>query len=344
MPALTWADAGRPGYLSAGTTGEQNWLFGLSAEGQAVFRIPLPARGHAAAAHPHRPEAVAFARRPGTFAVVLDCLTGQAVAELNSPIGRHFYGHGVFSADGTILLTTENDYENAKGVISLWDASRGYRRVGEIPSHGVGPHDIQRLPETDTFAVANGGIETHPDHGREKLNLPTMRPNLSYVSLDGDLLDQLELSADQHLSSIRHLAVAGDGTVAMGMQWQGEETPTRSLVGLHRMGEAYAPLAQDDLTQSRLQGYIGSITFDTTAHRVGVTSPRGGLLYVYDATTGARIDTIARLDICGVAAGPNGFVYTTGHGYFGNFQIPENARQHRVQWDNHLIRICNLAA
>ena len=105
-PAVTWADVGAPRYLSAAKTPDGSFrLFGLSAQGQPVFDLPLPGRGHAAAAHPTRAEAVAFARRPGTFAHVIDCSTGQVIAELHSPEGRHFMGHGAFDLAGDLLLT-----------------------------------------------------------------------------------------------------------------------------------------------------------------------------------------------------------------------------------------------
>ncbi len=92
------------------------------------FRIALPGRGHAAAAHPTRPEAVAFARRPGTFVVDIDCVAGCETAQLTAPEGRLFHCHGAFSLDGRWLYTTENDYEAARGVIGLWDAAHGYAR------------------------------------------------------------------------------------------------------------------------------------------------------------------------------------------------------------------------
>ena len=66
-PAPTWADAGRPRFLTAAKTPSGAYvLVGLRADLTEAFRLPLPTRGHAAAAHPKRPEAVAFARRPGT--------------------------------------------------------------------------------------------------------------------------------------------------------------------------------------------------------------------------------------------------------------------------------------
>ena len=86
IPKPTWADVGSPVFLSAAALPNGSYvLCGIDAELQLRFQIPLPARGHAAAAHPSRPEAVAFARRPGTFAIVIDCITGLESAKLESP-------------------------------------------------------------------------------------------------------------------------------------------------------------------------------------------------------------------------------------------------------------------
>ena len=37
------------------------------------------------------------------------------------------------------------------------------------------------MPDGETFVVANGGIETHPDYGRAELNLETMDPSVAFV-------------------------------------------------------------------------------------------------------------------------------------------------------------------
>ena len=60
-----------------------------------------------------------------------------------------------------------------------------------LANGSFGPHEIRLLPQGDTLVVANGGIETHPDSGRSKLNLPTMRPNLAYITIDGALKDRV---------------------------------------------------------------------------------------------------------------------------------------------------------
>ncbi|WP_224825091.1 DUF1513 domain-containing protein [Cognatishimia sp. MH4019] len=336
-PRPSWADLGGPAFLSAAGLPDGGYaLCGISAAHDVLFRLPLPTRGHAAAAHPTRPEAVAFARRPGTFALVIDCRTGDVRATLNAPTGRHFYGHGVFSQDGTRLYTTENDFEAGEGRIGIWDATQNYRRIAEIPSGGIGPHDIKRLPGKDTLVVANGGIETHPDSGRSKLNLPTMRPNLSYID-QGEVSEQIELTADLHKNSIRHLAVSASGEVAFAMQRQGDITDL-PLLALHKRGTA-PRLAQATSTDWRaMRGYIGSVAFSTSGLQLAVTSPRGGRVQLFDTQTATLQDQVQMADVCGVATTRDGLVVTSGTGAI-RFLSGRTTPVPGLRWDNHLVAI-----
>lgn len=334
-PRSTWADAGNPAFLSAGREPHGGYvLCGLSTTGQITFKLPLPARGHAAAAHPQRAEAVAFARRPGTVALVIDCRDGTQLTALHAPEGRHFYGHGVFSANGTLLFTTENDFDAARGVIGVWDVGNGYRRRGEFASGGVGPHDIRLMPDGETLVVANGGIETHPETGRAKLNLPIMRANLCYVDLQGGVKARLELDDTHQRNSIRHLALAQDGTVAFAMQWQGDLSADRPLLGMHNLSAQQLQL-MDAASTRRLNGYLGSIAMSADGNRIAVTSPRSGLMQHYQR--GVLSTETALPDVCGVATDGTGFMLTTGTGLVR----PANgqARQYDIAWDNHLIAI-----
>jgi len=101
-------------------------------------------------------------------------------------------------------------------------AMRGTGVLVMSPQAGSGHMKFLRLGMGDIFAVASGGIRTHPASWREGLNLETMQPNLTYLDLNGRLLDQLMLAPEQRLNSIRHLARRADDTVAFAMQWQGE--------------------------------------------------------------------------------------------------------------------------
>ena len=341
-PRPTWSEAGSPAFLSAAMRRDGGHvLCGLSERAQITFELPLPDRGHAAAAHPILAEAVAISRRPGTFAVVIDCVTGREISRLHAPAGRHFYGHGTFSADGDLLFTTENDFEAARGVVGIWDARRAYRRVGEFPSAGIGPHDIKLMPDGNTLVVANGGIETHPESGRAKLNLQTMRPNLSYLDLDGHLLEVVESDQSAQRNSIRHLAVAKDGTVVFAMQWQGDPARYPPLLGLHRRGSRVVFLGTEGRYAGKMAGYVGSVAVSQSMDRIAATSPHGGVVQIFDIRTRSVIAQTGIEDVCGVAALANGFVLTSG---FGNIVSGVMTGQQRtlrfpIHWDNHLVAV-----
>ena len=201
--------------------------------GAVRMALPLPARGHAMALHPGRDEAVVFARRPGSFAVAFAPERGLAIRRFDSPANRHFHGHGVYDPTGRLLIATENDREHPRGVLGIYDAEDGYRRIGEIESHGIQPHQVLLMPDGHTLAAANGGIVTGGADGREKLNLDTMAPVLAYVELgSGKLLEARHMPPELHHLSIRHLAVATDGRLAAGMQWEGDEDAEVPLVGI----------------------------------------------------------------------------------------------------------------
>jgi hypothetical protein len=332
-PRLTWAEVGSPAFLAAGKEGEDFVLHGLSAEGRSLFGIALPGRGHAAAAHPVRAEAVAFARRPGTFALVIDCGTGAVRARLTPPEGMQFNGHGAFSADGSVLMTSEVVAETSEGRIGLWDTG-GYTRLGDWPSHGIGPHEIRLLPD-GRLAVANGGIRTDPVD-RTKLNIPEMRPNLALLDAGGALLDMVELPEFMQ-NSIRHLALCGDA-IAFAMQWEGDPAEAVPQLGLWVPGQAPVLCEAPEGDAFAMQGYAGSVA--ATGERVIVTSPKGGVAMIF-AADGAHVATHRRADLCGAAVAAGGFVVTDG---LGAVWAADDAglaplSQGGVQWDNHLVAL-----
>ncbi|MDH2325672.1 DUF1513 domain-containing protein [Cereibacter sp. SYSU M97828] len=339
MPRVGWADAGSPAWLAAARLPDDSHaLHGIAADGRVLFRIPLPSRGHAAAAHPSRPEAVAFARRPGTYALVIDCATGTLRARLTPPEGRQFNGHGAFSQDGTLLWTSEVVAETSEGRVGVWDA-RNYSRLDEFPSGGIGPHEIRRIPGTDTLVIANGGIRTDPQD-RSKLNIDTMRPSLAYLA-DGAVREVVEIPEFPQLS-IRHLALR-EGAVAFAMQWEGDPAEPVPLLGIHRPGETPTLCWPAEADMFAMRGYAGSIAWAADG-RIGMTSPPGGVVMIH-AADGAPLDRHARPDASGIAPAPGGFAITDGGGaicLLGATLTPLTRED--VAWDNHLVAIASTIA
>ncbi|MGR3713905.1 MAG: DUF1513 domain-containing protein [Shimia sp.] len=339
LPTQGWASVGHPKYLSAAQRSDgSHALVGLREDGTLAFELTLPARGHAAAAHAARAEAVAFARRPGTYAVVLDCRDGTVLARMDAPKRRHFYGHGVFSQDGSRLYTTENDYEGASGMIGVWDAMHGYQRIGEFASGGVGPHEMLRLPDQDVLVVANGGIHTHPDTGRKPLNMPHIRPNLTYLDGKGAVMQRVQMEDDWHLNSIRHIAARPDGQVAFAMQWQGEVWDAPPLLGLHILGEEPRYAIADEGPHIAMKGYAGSVAYSGSGDWVAISSPRGGFVQRFDAQSGAFLGAVGAADVCGISASGSGMIATSGKGRVVGIKTEINA-DHALAFDNHLIAL-----
>lgn len=320
-------------------------LAGFDGSGARRLDLPLPDRGHHVSVRPDGRHGVMVARRPGRYLLVADLSTGRAIAGVAAAEGRGYCGHGCFAADGATFFATENDYAAGRGVVGVYDVAAGYRRIGEFASHGIGPHQLALMPDGRTMVIANGGILTHREREREKLNLPTMTPTLAYVdSRTGQLIDEARLPAALHQLSIRHLAVADDGAVAVGMQYEGPRNDHVPLVGLHHGGEIHLlpPPAGDWWS---MRQYCGSIAFDLGGTTIAASSPRGGTVMFWDRGSGASLGTLALVDGCGVAPTVHAgeFMVTSGVGRAlrvgpagrlrAELQAPFIAASH---WDNHL--------
>jgi hypothetical protein len=316
-------------------------LFTLDGDVQSV---ELPGRGHDIALKPDASEWVAFARRPGRFGVAA-AAGGRAPTWFEAKPDRHFFGHGVFSADGRLLYATENDYERAAGMIGVRDATGGYRQIGEFPAYGMEPHDIALLSDGRTLVIANGGIRTHPDSGAEELNLAEMQPSLVYVDVStGELLEEHRLAPALHQLSIRHLAVAASDILVFGCQYRGPEQDAPALVGFHRRGEQPIVVEASAETQIGLRNYIGSVAADRDGGIVAASAPKGGVVTYWDVTARRYLGACGLNDGCGLAPThrPARFLLTSGEGWLATSDVSGAMSRHlsAYHWDNHAILVC----
>ena len=318
-------------------------------EGRESAAAPLPARAHDCALSPDGATLVVVARRPGFYALALDASTLAPQAAFAPPAGSHFYGHGAFCADGARFFATENAFASGDGAIGVYDARRGFARIGEWPSGGVGPHDLALTPDGRFLVVANGGIRTHPDTGRDILNRETMRPNLTLLSVEtGEVAAQAELGAEARLSSIRHLALAPDGSAVFACQHEGSPEDAPPLVGeWSAFGRGPARLWETPETALfKLKNYVGSLSLDARGETVAATSPRGGVVAFYERASGRYLGAHAMPDVCGVApAGRDrAFLVTSGAAGGRRIEAGESGAATTLAglsdhiWDNHLLR------
>lgn len=318
----------------------------FTAEGGTLFRTELPDRGHDMALNPVNADIAIFARRPGNWLAVVDRTTGAVRTVFRSPPRRHYYGHGLYSADGRLLYATENDLDTGQGVLGVYDVARDYARIGEQPTHGIGPHDVAFMPGSGLLLVANGGQRTDPETGREILNKAQMSPSLSFVDpASGEARHRIDFGRGLSGLSFRHLAVAEDGEAVFACQYEGEPEEMPLLVGTVRPDGSTRMLEMPDEDLYRLNNYLGAVALDGSGRLICATSPRGGMAAFWDRLSGRYLGLAPLPDVCGVAPAPGTGTFVISSGNAGVRLA--RARGHELErlagsdldlymWDNHI--------
>lgn len=324
-------------------------LAALGEEGDARL-VKTDFRGHDVTMHPRWPGVVVlFGRRPAATSAIVDLSSQEVVTLVAAHAGCAFQGHGFFTSDGEQLITVEADTQSGQGKLVLRDPdSFSVQRV--IDTWGIGPHEVQLMPDGATVVVASGGLLTRPETGREVLNLATMDSSLSYVDLEsGELVEQWRVASSK--SSIRHLDVAPDGTVAFGVQVQREALDHGELVplaGVHRQGQEPQLFEDGRELMGELKDYVGSVAVSARTRVAGFTSPRGNAAMFWNIDGGELVGVHELADCCGLAVSTDGehFILSSSLGEVRVLSVVDlaedlEARQRiaGMQLDNHLIEV-----
>jgi hypothetical protein len=343
LAALLSRDHYRDTLLSAfeDERGDQ-YIGGLQLATRHVFGARVPMRAHGCAVHPHDPMRVLFfARRPGTQAFELDRKTNQVRSVLTTPHGRHLAGHGTFSHDGAWLYTPEHDYEKARGVLAVRD-TRTFDVVAQLDTHGIDPHEVLLSADGKRLIIANGGIMTHPRSYRRKLNIPTMDPSLCVLdATSGACLEQWRLP--DHLLSIRHLAPSTNGTVAIGLQYEGAPEAAPSVAALYRPGTGLKLLEIPAEGRAHVHGYVASVAVSDASDAIAAACPYGKGIACWSLSTAAYMGFtdasetygVSRLDDGAlIASQRDGTVFTLSAARLRSRFVTLD-RESPIRWDDH---------
>nr|WP_298138925.1 DUF1513 domain-containing protein [uncultured Pseudomonas sp.] len=332
----------QPLLLSARNDAEgKHYAVGYRLDGEQAFATPVNERCHDVVAHPSLPLALFVGRRPSRESYLIDTRDGRLLQVLTAPANRHFYGHAVFHKGGEWLYATENDTDQpGRGVLGAYRLQGSQLlRAAEHSTHGVGPHQLLWLPDGETLVVANGGIRTEAE-SRKELNLDAMEPSLVLMNRNGELLSKESLS--EPMNSVRHLAVAADGTVVSGQQYQGDSSDTVPLLAIKRPGQAFQAFPIGEAQRLAMNQYTASLAIHDELRLLALTAPRGGRFFVWDLDSGElRLDA-PLADCAGVGAVAEGFVVSAGIGRCRLYDCRTSAivsqplKLPAGLWDNHL--------
>ncbi|SNC66449.1 hypothetical protein SAMN04487881_1611 [Marinobacter sp. es.048] len=325
-----------------GAVGLRDGSFGVSAfdrSGSILWQTPVETRCHSGCNRPRMGETVFFERRPGWSFYVFDSTAGSKKHRIEAEAGEHFVGHGVFSMDGRWLYVTASRYEQAEGIIAVYDAERGYLRTDTFGLTGIGPHELTLHPDGETLVIGLGGILSHPDYNRMKLNLDTMDPALLLMDRHfGNIVGRFK--PPHHHQSARHVSVSGSGRVYVAYQHQGPLYETPSLLAQLEKGQLREYRFDED-TQRALANYIASVVAHPENDLVAAASPVGSTAIIFRGSTGELVNCVTIADCAGIQAIAGGdFLVSSGRGKLVRLGAGRTARELAdlpVHWDHHLV-------
>lgn len=251
--------------------------------GQIVSDFPVPDRVHMSDFVP------AYAPGP-TPAIIVNSrayqaplqkydLNGRLLAELAPPADSHFEGHIVFSEDSRFIYATTSNYEEQTGYVLEINAT-DLTLVRRFSSGGIGPHEL--VIRDNQLYVANTGVLTHPDSGRDPLNIDTMQSELVQIDIHSGDIRWRWASPIQALSA-RHISLMADGSILVGCQYQKNDDRPAS-VAIAKPGEKQLePLSpEQEQLHWDMQGYTASVEAfgkeSALAGQAFISNPRGHLL------------------------------------------------------------------
>lgn len=344
LPVLSWGLPGRKRvdwlFSAVDDADGHHYIQAIAPGEEHAFRIPVSERCHGGCLRPESPQAVLFARRPGRSLHVVDGQARAETARIDAGVDHHFYGHGVFDPSGRYLYVTANRIEDAAGLVRVYDAEQDYAHRHDLPLHGIGPHELRLMPDGRTLAIGLGGIRTHPDYGRAKLNLDDMAPALVLMDRESG-----EISArhtpSHHQLSCRHLDVSADGTVIVGYQYQGPEWERRPLIARLSPQGDFSEISLPGPLTDELRQYTASIAIGRDMPRALITAPRGHRVLLLDSRDGRLLASHRLPDAAGARCdGRGGFLVSSGRGGLyrvdGDGSTPQRLGAWDMHWDNHL--------
>ena len=339
LPSLATSPA--PGLLTSWVIGDQAWA-GVWQLGSAPRGVALPKRAHEVQMlHPALGlpgQALAVARRPGETLLRFDTRSARAVLWHDIEDDRVFCGHASYALDGSALYTTETSTDTGAGFIAVRDPV-SLEKLREFSSGGLDPHMVLIEPD-GSLLVANGGLLNLPETGRTKLNLRQMDSSIARLDATTGALRQVWRANDPYLS-LRHLARAPNGTVAIAMQAEHADASARRSAPLLALLEPQG-LRTIALPEALiLGGYGGDVAFvpgrnNPADDRFVVSATRAGQL-AWWSILGGDPSQIPLPEAGALAAFGPDWLASGGQGGVRGEAAAHSLDRHldNMHWDNH---------
>lgn len=292
-------------YLEAGQRKFVLSMIDLDAAEPDPALLPLDFLAHGLAFDPRDRSRAAVFEKQGKGACLVDVARGRTLQPIATTPSRKFYGHGAFSADGSLLYATESIVDRAfEGVLVARDA-RTLRELGAVPTHGASPHDCQLIDGGRTMVVANGG---GPFDGGEP-------GSVTFVELaSGKLLDRITIASPRFNAG--HVTVGPSGDLAVvSAPRDGLPSPgTRpGAVTLRARGAPARLVDGPPHAVARMLGETLSVLVDEGRGVALATHPLGNCVSCWKLADASLVALLELDDPRGIVGAPDGRSFLVSH-------------------------------
>lgn len=257
-----------------------------------VRTIALLNEGHSVVVHPVTASEVLVLPKQGRIASRLQLKDLEALPTPLRAIDEfNFFGHGVYSSDGSTLFCTESKTYGDPGIISIRDG-KDFKVLGRFDSFGNAPHEVHIADSGKTLVVAHAGAP-----------LTAEGSQITFIDIkSGKPLGRMESTPKQ---AANHFAMNQSGTVVVA--------PTRDGDGPAVLLQGSRSLSDGKLSEIPVKNappgryfQLLSVALDTHGNFAIATSQKSSQVFVFDLKNKKCIREFPYPEASGVALMPDG--------------------------------------
>ena len=251
-------------------------------EEKKFLNIDIPTDCHSFILHPTDGDTlIGIGQRPSTYSYLISLKQKTVLKQFFSLNDHHFYGHGLFTPDGSSFYCTENSFKTGEGRIILRD-SQTLKVLRDFPSYGQGPHELKRIGEQ--IVVANGGQKTQPDDKETYKDFSNLKPSLAFINEKTQKLDKLFRLKENYMS-IRHLDVTSDGFVVLALNQYRPKEKLFAKINVAMIGPNEDKISLPEVPREVIQKMHKkalSVSINPKTHIACATHPEGNSVTFWD--------------------------------------------------------------
>lgn len=277
---------------------------GTRMDGKAPQLVPVNFFPHGIVIDPNNPFRLMLFEKKGPGACEVDWRSGKMTRTLTPKPGCHFYGHGAFSTDGTLIYATETYLNNQAGTITVRDA-KTLSLLGEFPTYGENPHDCHLFANGEKMAITNAG----GNYGTDKA------PAVTYVEVSsGRLLEKIPLGHPR-INSGHLLLTSAMDLVVVSAPRDGLPTSNPGGISMRPAGETLKTINNPEHIVNNMLGESLSVAVHEPSDTIAVTNPDADLITFWNLAKGEFITSLEIEKPRGVTLSLNNshFVFSFGN-------------------------------